>query len=49
MTWLPGQSGNPGGGARTGDRDGDGEGEGRASKDDAPYRVAEAPFSQEVE
>ena len=36
-------------GARTSDRDGDGEGEGRASKDDAPYRVAAAPFSQEIE
>jgi hypothetical protein len=33
--------------ARTSDRDG--EGEGRASKDDAPYRVAAAPFSQEIE
>jgi hypothetical protein len=36
-------------GARTSDRDGDGEGEGRASKGDAPYRVAAAPFSQEIE
>ena len=41
--------GDSGCGARTSDRDGDGEGEGRASKGDAPYRVAAAPFSQEIE
>ena len=35
-------------GARTGGGDGDGEGE-EIRGADAPYRVAEAPFSQEVE